>query len=135
MRITQYALTFVILCMFTQVKIFGQINSCPNSDFEDNSFQNWTGSYTELDDWRSNNNVNQVGQYIETPGFDPNPIARENVHVITNATMTDPYVAGLPTVYPDGGLHSLRIGNYYDFQGNNPQAAQSTVRYQVTVPR
>lgn len=126
-----FALLFAVQLLIPP-SVQGQ--SCSNGNFETGTLTNWSGTYSEVDDWTQNDNNHEIGTVTNFTGFDPNFNSDENVQVVTNNTMVDPYVPGLSTVYPGGGDHSLRLGNYYNHIGNNPQNAEGTITLQLTVP-
>ena len=111
-----------------------QSNSCYNGNFETNTFENWEGNYSDIDGWSQDESDTVVGTIATVQGLDGNAIEQENVQVITDNTMIDPYVPGLSPVYPDGGAHSVRLGNFYDHTRRNPQNAVSSISYEFTVP-
>jgi gliding motility-associated-like protein len=92
---------------------FAQPSACFNADFEDNSFNNWTGYYGSC-------------CAINTPnqGF-------TNQHQIMVGPGTDPMVAGCGnlSIVPPGGNFSAMVG---DFTGTGAQASRLQYNFTIT---
>jgi gliding motility-associated-like protein len=98
--------------LFSQNQVFSQVSGCPNADFSQNSFVNWTGSTGSCCGINTPNIGIQPGQHdIMTGGFDP------AVGCIQ-----------LPTV-PPGAAFSARVG---DGTGTGAQAARLQYNFTVT---
>jgi gliding motility-associated-like protein len=98
--------------LFSQNQVFSQVSGCPNADFSQSSFLNWTGSTGSCCGINTPNIGIQPGQHeIMTGGFDP------AVGCIQ-----------LPMV-PPGAAFSARVG---DGTGTNAQAARLTYNFTVT---
>lgn len=98
--------------LFSQNQVFSQVSGCPNADFSQSSFLNWTGSTGSCCGINTPNIGIQPGQHeIMTGGFDP------AVGCIQ-----------LPMV-PPGAAFSARVG---DGQGTGAQAARLTYNFTVT---
>jgi gliding motility-associated-like protein len=98
--------------LFSQNQVFSQVSGCPNADFSQNSFLNWTGSTGSCCGINTPNIGIQPGQHdIMTGGFDP------AVGCIQ-----------LPTV-PPGAAFSARVG---DGTGVNAQASRLQYNFTVT---
>jgi gliding motility-associated-like protein len=72
---------------------------CVNMDFEEGNTNGW-----EL--FRGRNYNDAVYSFTNQTAAAPGAY-----HQIMNAGQMDPVIAGLPAVNPDGGTHSIRIGN------------------------
>jgi gliding motility-associated-like protein len=98
--------------LFSQNQVFSQVSGCPNADFSQNSFLNWTGSTGSCCGINTPNIGIQPGQHqIMTGGFDP------AVGCIQ-----------LPMV-PPGAAFSARVG---DGQGAGAQASRLQYNFTVT---
>ena len=98
--------------LFSQNQVFAQVSGCPNADFSQNSFVNWTGATGSCCGINTPNIGIQPGQHqIMTGGFDP------AVGCIQ-----------LPMV-PPGAAFSARVG---DGTGTGAQAARLTYNFTVT---
>lgn len=101
-----------ILTSFSFV-IFAQPAACFNADFEDNSFNNWTGFYGSC-----------CGINTPNQGF-------TNQHQIMVGPGTDPMVAacGNLSITPPGENFSAMVG---DFTGTGAQAARLQYNFTIT---
>jgi gliding motility-associated-like protein len=98
--------------LFSQNQVFSQVSGCPNADFSQSSFLNWTGSTGSCCGINTPNIGIQPGQHeIMTGGFDP----------MVNCIQ-------LPMV-PPGAAFSARVG---DGQGTGAQAARLQYNFTVT---
>ena len=98
--------------LFSQSQVFSQVSGCPNADFSQNSFVNWTGSTGSCCGINTPNIGIQPGQHeIMTGGFDP------AIGCIQ-----------LPMV-PPGAAFSARVG---DGTGTGAQAARLQYNFTVT---
>jgi len=105
----------LIICsilLLSQNQVFSQVSGCPNADFSQNSFVNWTGSTGSCCGINTPNIGIQPGQHqIMTGGFDP----------MVNCIQ-------LPMV-PPGAAFSARVG---DGQGTGAQASRLQYNFTVT---
>jgi len=100
------------ILLFSQNQVFSQVSGCPNADFSQNSFVNWTGSTGSCCGINTPNIGIQPGQHeIMTGGFDP------AIGCIQ-----------LPMV-PPGAAFSARVG---DGTGTGAQAARLQYNFTVT---
>ena len=111
---TFYFLLFSIT-LFSANKAFSQVSGCPNADFSQNSFVNWSGAVG-----------NCCG--INTPTPTPGGIQPGQHQIMTGGI--DPAVTcfALSTV-PPGGTYSARVG---DGQGTGAMAARLQYNFTVT---
>ena len=111
---TFYFLLFSIT-LFSVNKAFSQVSGCPNADFSQNSFVNWSGAVG-----------NCCG--INTPTPTPGGIQPGQHQIMTGGI--DPAVTcfALSTV-PPGGTYSARVG---DGQGTGAMAARIQYNFTVT---
>ena len=111
---TFYFLLFSIT-LFSVNKAFSQVSGCPNADFSQNSFVNWSGAVG-----------NCCG--INTPTPTPGGIQAGQHQIMTGGI--DPAVTcfALSTV-PPGGTYSARVG---DGQGIGALAARLQYNFTVT---
>lgn len=87
------------------------MSSCPNLGFEDGTFANWSGGVG----WCCPINISGTN-------------FQNNRHTITSGTGTDPRTGGaVPVVFPDGGLHSAKLGN------DNTGSEAERLSYSLTV--
>ena len=100
------------ILLLSQNQVFAQVSGCPNADFSQNSFVNWTGATGSCCGINTPNIGIQPGQHeIMTGGFDP------AVGCIQ-----------LPMV-PPGAAFSARVG---DGTGTGALAARLTYNFTVT---